>query len=126
MYLIDTNIFLEILLHQTKSEECKKFLFENSNNLFITDFPLHSIGVIAVRNNLIEVFDKFLNDLLPKVKIISLSQDLYVKLPLIIKSHKLDFDDAYQFLCAEENKLQIVTMDKDFDKMKNLNQIIFI
>ncbi len=26
MYLIDTNIFLEILLNQTKKDQCKEFL----------------------------------------------------------------------------------------------------
>ena len=31
MYLVDTNIFLEILLKQEKSKECKKFLEKNEN-----------------------------------------------------------------------------------------------
>lgn len=126
MYLLDTNIFLEILLSQNKKEDCKKFLNDNLENIFITDFSLHSIGVITSRNNLINIFETFLNDLLPKVQILSLHQNSYVKLPLIIKSHGLDFDDAYQFLCAEENKFKIVTMDKDFEKIKALGEIIFI
>ena len=46
MYLIDTNIFLEVLLTQEKKETCKKFLDENIKNLYISDFSLHSIGVI--------------------------------------------------------------------------------
>lgn len=126
MYLLDTNIFLEILLSQDKKEECKKFLTDNIENCFITDFSLHSIGVITVRNNLTDIFQKFLDDLLPKIQILSLHKSSYTKLPLIINSHKLDFDDAYQFSCAEENKFKIVTMDKDFDKIKNLQEVIFI
>ncbi len=31
MYLLDTNIFLEILLDQGKSRECKSFLLANEN-----------------------------------------------------------------------------------------------
>lgn len=48
MYLIDTNIFLEILLNQDKKEICKNFLSENFNLLHISDFSIHSIGVILL------------------------------------------------------------------------------
>lgn len=47
MFLVDTNIFLEILLGQDKKEDCKKFLNNNIENLNITDFSLHSIGVFS-------------------------------------------------------------------------------
>jgi hypothetical protein len=47
MYLIDTNVWLERLLDQSKSEEVRKFLDDTpSEHLFITDFSFHSIGVI--------------------------------------------------------------------------------
>jgi len=49
MFLIDTNIFLEILLEQEKKEDCKKFLNDHIGNLHITDFSLHSIGVILFK-----------------------------------------------------------------------------
>ena len=42
MILADTNVFLEILLKQAKSQACKDFLNENIENLGITDFSLHS------------------------------------------------------------------------------------
>lgn len=32
MFLVDTNIFLEILLAQDKSKACKKFFEENCSN----------------------------------------------------------------------------------------------
>jgi predicted nucleic acid-binding protein len=51
MFLVDTNIFLEILLTQDKKAICKKFLDKNIGNLHITDFSLHSIGVILFRYN---------------------------------------------------------------------------
>lgn len=47
MYLIDTNIWLERLLDQKKSDEVGIFLDRMpSNQLFITDFSFHSIGVV--------------------------------------------------------------------------------
>ena len=36
--LVDTNIFLEILLDQDNKEHCKSFLNENSDRLSISDF----------------------------------------------------------------------------------------
>ncbi len=45
MYLIATNIFLEILLKQKRKEKCKKFLNANLGQLHISDFSLHSIGL---------------------------------------------------------------------------------
>ena len=45
MYLLDTNIFLEILLQREKSKAAKHLFIANpSTDLFITDFSLHSIG----------------------------------------------------------------------------------
>lgn len=37
MFLVDTNIFLEILLKQEKKEVCKKFLNSNITHLHITE-----------------------------------------------------------------------------------------
>ena len=46
MYLVDTNIWLERLLAQAKSDEVGDFLDRiPSNELFSTDFAFHSICV---------------------------------------------------------------------------------
>ena len=49
-YLIDTNVFLEGLLGQEKTKEVEK-LFQTISlaQMAITDFSLHSIGVILFR-----------------------------------------------------------------------------
>jgi len=60
MFLVDTNVFLEILLKQHKREDCKKFLNNNIENLKITDFSLHSIGVILFRYGKEVIFQKFM------------------------------------------------------------------
>ena len=46
MFLLDTNIFLEILLQQEKSAAwaCKAFIQKHSEHIYISDFSLHSIG----------------------------------------------------------------------------------
>ena len=46
-YLIDTNIWLEILLEQEKSKEAFEFLSKiDSSYLAISDFSLHSKKLI--------------------------------------------------------------------------------
>ena len=65
MYLVDTNIFLEILLAQDKSEACKTFLSDHIDELAISDFSLHSIGVILFRHKAHDIFSQFIEDMLP-------------------------------------------------------------
>ena len=97
MYLIDTNIFLEILLKQEKSKDCKSFLDKNIGKLSISDFSLHSIGVILFRNNNENIFTKFISDILPKLNLLTLPKTGYKELVNIKKKNKLDFDDSYQY-----------------------------
>ena len=49
-YLVDTNIWLELLLKQEKSDVVSEFLtIVPPNQLFVSDFAIHSIGVILSR-----------------------------------------------------------------------------
>lgn len=126
MYLIDTNVFLEILLNQEKKKACKDFLDSNVDNIHISDFSLHSIGVILFRNNKEDIFSKFANDVIPKVRIISLSEELYKDLSEIKKTLGLDFDDAYQYKICMENNLKMATMDLDFKKAEHKIEVMFL
>lgn len=119
-YLIDTNIFLEIILQQDKSNICKSFLEDNIENLHLSDFSLHSIGVILFKQNRAELFQKLVKDILPKVKLLSLPKQNYHNLANLKRDFNLDFDDAYQFSLSNYYKLTIVTMYKDFNKVKDL------
>ena len=50
MYLVDTNIWLERLLDQERSAEVGQFLAQTpTGQLMMSDFTLHSIGVILDR-----------------------------------------------------------------------------
>jgi predicted nucleic acid-binding protein len=126
MYLLDTNIFLEILLEQAKKDTCKNFLDTHVGQLSISDFSLHSIGVILFRNDSEDVFEKFVRDVLPKVDIVTLSKTAYEKLPEAAANFRMDFDDIYQFKVAEEYGLAIVTLDRDFENVKDDIQVIFL
>ncbi len=126
MYLADTNIFLEVLLSQKKHKVCKEFLHDNVEYIGISDFSLHSIGVILLRQNREKVFLKFMNDFVSKVEILGLSKKNYAELAGIREISLLDFDDSYQFAVAEEHGLKIVSMDRDFEKTQSSIEVIFL
>jgi predicted nucleic acid-binding protein len=117
-YLVDTNVWLELLLGQEKLDECKEF-FQNvdTNLIAISEFSFYSIGIILCRLNKDELFEDFLDDiensLISKIKL----ENKDVKYLLQIrKKYNLDFDDAYQYVVAEKYNLTIISFDSDFDR----------
>ncbi len=119
MYLVDTNVWLELLLEQERGKEVRQFLQSiDANQLSMTEFALNSIGLITTRLRKEDVFEAFISDILEDsgVRRICLSAfDLRKVLSVMQKFH-LDFDDAYQYVAAERNNLLLVSFDTDFDK----------
>jgi predicted nucleic acid-binding protein len=122
MYLVDTNIWLERLLGQAKSDEVGQFLDQiQTDQLFITDFAFHSIGVILTRLKRKSALLDFVQDLFVdgEVTLVSLKpEDTQVLVDAIGRYH-LDFDDAYQYVAADKNGLVILSFDSDLDKTPN-------
>ena len=119
MYLVDSNIWLEYLLNQEKKNESKEFLKTTDDSLlFISDFSLHSIGLIATRGNNIEIYEDFLVDTFNTggVRLVTLEINDHRKVINNIKAFDLDFDDAYQLTCVNKYDLILVSYHKDFDK----------
>jgi len=119
--LVDTNIFLEILLSDSRSDEAREFL-ENSNGheLFISDFALHSIGLLLLRQNLPQVFVQFLEDTIDAigVKMVSLTERELRTVVSNASTFDFDFDDAYQYSVAEKYDFTLISFDTDFDRSK--------
>jgi predicted nucleic acid-binding protein len=117
-YLVDTNVWLERLLDQEKSVIASKFFdLIPTDSLFVSDFSIHSIGVILSRLKKYDIFETFINDLFVSGQIELLSLDSSDLLEVIgnIQKYKLDFDDSYQFSVAQKYDLTIITFDKDFN-----------
>lgn len=125
-YLIDINIFLEILLCRKKENICSSFLNANIKNIYIFDFSLHAIGVLLFRNNKYDIFKKFITDIHSNIVIISLYKDNYNNVSQINFNYKLDFDDSYQSQLALDNNLEIVTLDKDFKVIESIIEVKFL
>ena len=119
MYLIDTNILLEILLSQEHAKEAKHFLDHTPReSLYLSDFSLHSIGLMLLRRQMGDVFINFVQDLLigGGVRLVRLLAEDMQSLANIAQKFGLDFDDAYQYVTAEKYGLAIISFDADFDR----------
>jgi len=117
-YLVDTNVWLERLLDQDKSEVVAEFLNKVPlDNLYISDFAFHSIGVILSRYSKYQVLGRFVNDLAKNGQIeqLSLNYQDFSLLLSNINNYNLDFDDAYQLTVAQKFDLTIVSFDNDFN-----------
>ena len=125
-YLVDTNIFLEILLLQSKQQDCKNFIKDHFDEIAISQFTLNSIGVCCYRNKCFNVFINFLQDIALNIPILTLDARQLQSIENVIKNQNLDYDDSYQFITAQINNIEIVTLDTDFKKVDQLLKILFI
>ena len=118
MYLIDTNVWLERLLDQVRAEEVGQFIDRiSSEQIFMTDFSFHSIGIVMSKLNRREALLRFVQDVLLDGDIALVHLEPIDTQPLvrIMEEFNLDFDDAYQYMAAEKYNLTIVSFDGDFD-----------
>jgi hypothetical protein len=116
--LIDTNIFLEVLLGQAKAQAAINFLnAQSATSFFVSDFSLNSIGLKlfhAKKQNLLEPF--YLDLEVNQVQKLSIESSNVSALVSNAATWKLDFDDAYQYTIARRYGLDLVSFDADFDK----------
>ena len=119
MYLLDTNIFLELLLDQKESASVQALL--NTivpAELNISDLAFHSIGIILYQNNAAPLFSDLVRDLFGEggITILALNSEDIARVERVAAAFRLDFDDAYQYSVAEKFDLTLVSFDADFDR----------
>ena len=117
--LIDTNIFLEIILEQEKADEARRLLSKTEEHeFFLSDYSLHSIGLLLFRRKQHEVFRQFINDMIfhAGMRMMTVPIQAIVSLIDTAQRFNLDFDDAYQYVVAEKYGLEIISFDADFDR----------
>ena len=117
--LLDTNIFLEVLLEQSRANDAKTLLAKTeAHAFFISDFSLHSIGVILLKRNKADSFRRFVSDMVTEAgtTVALLRADEMGAVADHAGTFNLDFDDAYQYALADKYDLMIVSFDSDFDR----------
>ena len=119
LYLLDTNIFLEVILSREYSKVIQDFLNRDiTTALFISDFSVFSVGIFLVRRNLSDQFCTFIEDLeMRDIRTISINANELKEIPHWCKKFDLDFDDAYQYAIADRFRLKLVSLDHDFDRI---------
>lgn len=117
--LVDTNVFLEVLLLQERAVEARQALeLSNVHEFHISVYSLHTIATRLVRLGRIRVFREFLDDLIlgERVNVLTIqSADFHTILDFALE-HGLDFDDAYQYTLVEAHELTLLSFDGDFDR----------
>lgn len=124
MYLVDTNIFLEVLLARSRKEDCKKFLKElreGKKKGIVTDFTIHSIIVVMDSFKKLEALKVFLQSLTAYKGLHIFFTGLSTEIGAIehALSKGLDMDDAIQYSAAlSANAECIVSYDRHFDGLE--------
>src|SRR5262249_764041 len=107
-FLVDTNIWLELLLTQQRAGEVRQ-LFERceGSEFAITEFSLYSIGIVLTRLSKDEAFTQFVADVLQHAgtRLVRLNPAEMNRLLTARKQFGLDFDDAYQYAATEKYNL---------------------
>ncbi|AEB67575.1 MULTISPECIES: PIN domain-containing protein [Methanothrix] len=119
MYLLDTNILLELLLNQKKADEVERLLLETPPEMLsVSEFTIDSIGVILIRRIMHDIFLKAMEDMLlvGGIRLMRIGPEDMQRVVLASRRFKLDYDDAYQYALAEKYNLIIVSFDSDFDR----------
>ena len=102
--LVDTNIFLEVLLEQSRANDAKELLTKtNAHDFLISDFSLHSIGVLLLKRNKTHAFRRFVSDMVIRAgtAVARLNANDMEALADHAANFSLDFDDAYQYALAD-------------------------
>ena len=123
--LIDTNIVLEIILEQERAREARSLLSLTEEHVFfLSDFSLHSLGVLLFRRRQQKTYWEIIEDLVFNggMAVISLSVDEMESVVKVAERFELDFDDAYQYVAAEKHQLAVVSFDGDFDRTERGRQ----
>lgn len=124
MYLVDANIFLEVLLSEDRKDECKRFLRllkDGRESGIVTDFTIHSIIVIMDHFSKLKELKTFLLSLLAykglHVYFTTVGDE--VRAVEFAVEQNLNMDDAIQYLSALSAEADgIVSFDKHFDGLK--------
>jgi len=117
--LIDTNIILEMILDQARADEARALLIQiEEHEFFLSDYSLHSIGLLLFRRKQHHTFRQFLNDMIVRAGMVVVSVPAGELESVIAAAQRfnLDFDDAYQYVAAERYNLTLVSFDSDFDR----------
>ena len=119
MYLVDANVFLEVLYKRDKWVESYEFLNrvkEGAIRAYTLHFTIHAVSAILGKPDLVS---KFLSEVSTwrGLTIIDSRIDDEVMAAELASRVGLDFDDGLHYYYAKKLGLKLVSFDKDFDRV---------
>jgi len=121
MFLIDTNIFLEVMLAQAKRKACTEFLNAvrtGKHKAAVTDFTMYSIMIILDGRGKLRELDRFLRSFsaYKGLTLYATSLEDKVNAVELAANGEFDVDDAIQYASARSLRAKaVVSLDRDFD-----------
>ncbi len=120
MILLDTNIFLELLLDQKKANQCERLLeqvAEGKIEVVVTRFSVHAVEAIIGKSKDVAKFLRNV-DASTGLLVYDTGNSDEMAATILQEKTKLDFDDALQYYVAKKLGVSpIVTFDSDFDSL---------
>lgn len=129
--IIDTNIFLEVILEQEKAEKCKIFLkeiLEGKKKAIISSFSIDSIVLSMIRNKVsggkITIFLRSLYKY-AGLRFYQIRIKDRINALLFMEKYNLDYEDALIAQSAiSTNSREIISFDRHLNKIKEINRIV--
>ncbi len=121
MYLIDTNVFLEVMLARAKRKACMGFLNAvktGGEKAAVTDFTIYSIMIILDSHGKLRELDRFLRSISAYKGLTLYATSLDDKLGAVelAVGGEFDVDDAVQYASARSlGARAIISLDRHFD-----------
>jgi predicted nucleic acid-binding protein len=115
-YLVDANVWFQGILGREFAADVASLLTSTPEGFIATtDFALHSVG-IRLAPIRYEGYRQFLEDMINRrIDTLHLPASDLQEVLRLMRQHRLDFDDAFQYLAAERFNLRIISFDTDFD-----------
>ena len=113
--LVDTNVFLDIILNRSGSQTARRFFVaatQQSHNIFISASSATDIFYIVKKNGGMDKAYQALSFILGLVSVMSVTErdiiDAY-------SAHWLDFEDCVQYKTAQNNYVDILITNNTSD-----------
>jgi len=118
LILVDTNIFLELLLDQKRADECEKFLNKLSRGELegvVTRYTIHAIETMLNSPDEILLFLRNVENSIG-LYVYETDNEDEMAIAMLMKEIKRDFDDTLQYYVAKKlGAKAIVSFDRHFD-----------
>lgn len=120
LIVIDTNVFLELLLGQKKANDCEVLLNEVSEGKIeavVTHFTVHAVEAALGSSRLLIAFLRNLESSQGlSIYYTGISEE--ISIAMLMERMGLNFDDALQYYVAKRLGAEtIVSFDKHFDNL---------